>query len=116
MEVGKLIYDRLLGAPSHLKLRTAMEGMEKPEKPAIDLYGKILLVRSKKELPKDIDRTKSKANRKKINLPVTDCVDDPTYEDDVPANLKVPSSYVRYVRRVGNEADISVEYNMDGAD
>jgi hypothetical protein len=87
--------------------------MTAPEKPPLDLYQKILVIRSKKELPKEADKNKSKAGRKKINLPVTDCVDDPTYENDLLANYKVPSSYVRYVRRVGNEADMSVDYNVD---
>jgi hypothetical protein len=94
-----------------------MTGTDKAiEKPALDLHGKILLIRSKKELPKGLDKSKSKGSRKKINLPVTDCADDPNYEKDVPANYQVPSSYVRYVRRVGNEADMSVDYNMDLSD
>ena len=78
-----------------------------------DINGQLLLIRSAKEVPKSKKSTESK---KKINLPVTDCREDPDYEKNVKPTYQIPKSYVRYVRKVGDETDMALDYCMDMKD
>ena len=78
-----------------------------------DIIGQLLLIRSAKEVPKSKKSTESK---KKINLPVTDCREDPDYEKNVKPTYQIPKSYVRYVRKVGDETDMALDYCMDMKD
>jgi hypothetical protein len=51
--------------------------------------------------------------KKKINIPITDVTIDQEYEKMVNSNFIVPKSYIHYSRRIGDETDITLNYNLD---
>ena len=41
---------------------------------------------------------------------------DPDYEKNVTATFELPNSYLRHSKKIADEADIGVDYNMDDQD
>lgn len=56
------------------------------------------------------------APKKKLNIPTCDVKTDDAYDANVKASFKQPQCYVRYVRKVGDESDMSADYFMDRDD
>lgn len=54
--------------------------------------------------------------KKKVNIPICDVGVDPDYEKNVPATFLLPNSYLRHSKKIGDEIDISIDYNMDSQD
>ena len=54
--------------------------------------------------------------KKKLNIPVGDVTIDNDYEKNVAASFTLPTSYVRYVKRIGLDDDPTVDYNIEDDD
>ena len=54
--------------------------------------------------------------KKKINIPICDVKIDEGYDKNVEPSFKLPSSYIRYVKKLGDEPDITTDYFMDKED
>ena len=54
--------------------------------------------------------------KKKINIPICDVKIDEDYDKNVKPSFKLPSSYIRYVKKLGDEPDITTDYFMDKED
>ena len=51
-----------------------------------------------------------------MNIPICDVATDQDYDRNVKDNFILPPSYVRHSKKIGDEADISIDYNMDDQD
>ena len=51
-----------------------------------------------------------------MNIPICDVGVDPDYEKNVSATFQLPNSYLRHSKKIGDEVDISIDYNMDSQD
>jgi len=58
----------------------------------------------------------AKSKKTKFNIPITDVSIDKDYEANLRALYSLPTSYVRYTRRVGDEADMATDYNLEVED
>ena len=58
----------------------------------------------------------SKTKKTKFNIPITDVSVDKDYEANLRALYSLPTSYVRYARRIGDEADMATDYNLEVED
>ncbi len=54
--------------------------------------------------------------KKKLNIPIGDVDIDGDYEKNVAPNFVLPGNFIRHTRRVGDEADLLLDYVMDDAD
>ena len=54
--------------------------------------------------------------KKQFNIPTGDVKLDAEYDSIVKSSFQLPASYVRHVRRIGDEADITIDYNMETED
>jgi hypothetical protein len=55
--------------------------------------------------------------RKKLNIPVTDIGQDHKYDDDnVFTPFVLPASYVRHIKIMGDEADLTIDYCIEDED
>lgn len=54
--------------------------------------------------------------KKKFNIPIGDVTIDDDYEKNVTASFVLPTSYVRYIKRIGLEDDPTVDYNVEDED
>ena len=59
------------------------------------------------------EKAASKSKKTKFNIPITDVTIDKDYETNLRAIYTMPTSYVRYVRKIGDEADIATDYNLE---
>ena len=51
-----------------------------------------------------------------MNIPICDVATDHDYEKNVTAVFELPNSYLRHSKKIADEADIGVDYNMDDQD
>ena len=51
-----------------------------------------------------------------LNIPIGEVVIDANYEKEVSPDFALPSSYVKHQRKIGDEADASIEYVVDRED
>ena len=54
--------------------------------------------------------------KKKLNIPIGDVLIDPDYEKNIPPTFVLPESFVRHTKRIGDEQDITIDYNMEDDD
>lgn len=54
--------------------------------------------------------------RRKINIPICDVLKDDEYDKIIKPTFHLSTSYVRHVRHIGDEADITIDYNIERAD
>jgi hypothetical protein len=56
--------------------------------------------------------------KKKLNIPVTDIVQDVKYDDDnaFASAFVLPASYVRHIKIMGDDADITMDYCIEDED
>ena len=54
--------------------------------------------------------------KKKVNIPTCDVGVDLDYEKNVSPTFALPSSYLRHSKKIGDDIDISIDYNMDEQD
>lgn len=56
--------------------------------------------------------------KKKLNIPVTDIAQDKKYDDEsaFSAPFVLPTSYVRHIKIMGDEADITLDYCIEDED
>ena len=54
--------------------------------------------------------------KKKVNIPICDVAVDNDYEKNVTATFELPNGYIRHSKKIGDEPDISIDYNMDDLD
>ena len=85
----------------------------------IDVTKKMPLLR---KLPKS-DKNENKpikmapVVRKVINIPICDVTVDADYETNIRPDYTIPASYVRHVRKIGDEGgDMTVAYNLEADD
>lgn len=98
----------------------------------LDIYKRLQVVRTIEDLIYDEDAgtfEKSKAMesdffkatsvvKKKLNIPVTDIAQDYKYDDDnaFSSAFVLPASYVRHIKIMGDEADMTVDYCIEDED
>mmetsp|Transcript_24261 Transcript_24261/g.40506 ORF Transcript_24261/g.40506 Transcript_24261/m.40506 type:complete len:152 (-) Transcript_24261:32-487(-) len=54
--------------------------------------------------------------KKALNIPICDVSVDNDYSKDVSPVFKLPKSYVKHLKKIGDEIDISLDYVVDKAD
>jgi hypothetical protein len=54
--------------------------------------------------------------KKPINIPIGDFTIDSDYEKNVLPNFKLPPSFVRHTKKIGDERDIAADYVMEDDD
>ena len=54
--------------------------------------------------------------KKKFNIPVGDVNNDDDYNKNVTPSFILPTSYVRYIKRIGIEDDPTIDYNVEDDD
>jgi hypothetical protein len=54
--------------------------------------------------------------KKKLNIPICDVLIDPDYEAIIKADYVQPQNYVRHTKKIGNEPDMTVDYNIEEED
>lgn len=55
-------------------------------------------------------------NKKVLNIPVGDVVEDAEYNTYVAANFTIPTSFVRHTKKIGDEPDITIDYCIEDED
>jgi len=80
----------------------------------LDPNKKLALVRDTRSIP-HFD-AQAAQQRKVINIPICETSLDADYEKNVAPTFVLPSSYLRYVRRIGDETDVTIDYNMEQED
>jgi hypothetical protein len=55
-------------------------------------------------------------SKKKLNIPICDVLVDPEYETIVAPTYQQPSNYLRHVKKIGDEPDVSTDYNIEDED
>jgi enhancer of polycomb-like protein len=56
------------------------------------------------------------APKRKLNIPVGDVSTDPDYEKIVKPNYILSNSYLKYMKKIGDDEDVSIDYNMEDED
>lgn len=51
--------------------------------------------------------------KKKVNIPICDTRVDADYDNIVKPTFQLPQSYIRHIRRIGDEADVSADCIVD---
>ena len=54
--------------------------------------------------------------KKPLNIPIGDVALDGDYNKDVPASFRLPSNYVKHIKKIGDEVDVSFDYIIDDDD
>lgn len=54
--------------------------------------------------------------KRSLNIPICEVTYDAEYEREVRPTYELPASYVKHVKKVGGEADLSLEYIADRDD
>ena len=54
--------------------------------------------------------------KKRFNIPVGDVNNDDDYDKNVPPSFVLPTSYVRYIKRIGIDDDPTIDYNVEDDD
>jgi len=54
--------------------------------------------------------------KKPLNIPIGDVTLDGDYNKDVPASFRLPSNYVKHIKKIGDEVDVSFDYIIDDDD
>jgi hypothetical protein len=54
--------------------------------------------------------------KKAFNIPIGDVTLDPDYNKDISPTFRLPAVYVKYIKKIGDEADISLDYVIDSED
>lgn len=91
---------------------------------AVDVSIKLPVVRSFADIPqfaKDPAAASESLKllsvvKKSFNIPICDVKLDPDYDTFVKSTFRLPASYLRHVRRIGDEADVSIDYNVEQED
>ena len=55
-------------------------------------------------------------NRKTLNIPICDVNVDQDYNKDVAPSFTLPTIYIKHQKRIGDEADVSLDYVIDKED
>ena len=62
-------------------------------------------------------KSKEQASKnKKLNIPIGDCTVDLEYDSIVKPDFVLPTSYIRYTKKIGDDKDISIDYCIDDDD
>ena len=79
---------------------------------------KMRVIRSLTSLPQTALDSMPKATvvKKKVNIPICDTRVDADYDNIVKPTFQLPQSYIRHIRRIGDEADVSVDCIVDQDD
>lgn len=54
--------------------------------------------------------------KKVLNIPICDVTVDHDYNKDISATFKLPASYVKHIKKIGDETDVTIEYVLDKED
>ena len=87
--------------------------MKKKESKFTDYFRKLPLIRTcdAGEALQPMNVTK-----KNLNIPICDVSIDTDYEKNIQPNFQLSSSFVRLTKKIGDEPDISIDYNMEDED
>lgn len=55
-------------------------------------------------------------NKKKLNIPVCDVLNDSEYGSIISTDFVLPQNYVRHAKKIGDEEDVTIDYNADEQD
>lgn len=55
-------------------------------------------------------------SKKKLNIPVCNVQNDLEYHTIVTADYVIPQNYVRHAKKIGDEDDVTIDYNADEKD
>jgi hypothetical protein len=55
-------------------------------------------------------------SKKRLNIPVCDVAIDTDYDKLIPPNFKLATEFVRHTKKIGDEADISIDYILEDED
>ena len=92
-------------------MKKIVKGIDPP-----NIFHKIPVIRTD-DTEAGIEQSKAiNVEKKKFNIPVGDVTVDDDYEKNVPATYILPTSYVRYVKRIGIDDDTTVDYNIEDED
>lgn len=87
-----------------------------PEGPKMDIHKKINLLKDHHEdFEKHIAHIKHQP-RKPINIPICDVRIDHDYNEHVSATYTPPISYVKYIKSIGDDMDLTIDYHADADD
>lgn len=93
--------------------------MKKKDKNVLDPLKKVSLVRFPVEsIQSSLDNPLMSAPKKirKLNIPICDVLIDNEYEKNVQPNFKLPTSFIRHTKKIGDEPDVTIDYNMEDDD
>ena len=84
----------------------------------MDNNTKLRLIRSLSSLPQSVRESLPVSNvvKKKVNIPICDTHVDGDYDSIVSPTFQLPQNYIRHVRRIGDEVDVTMDYNIDADD
>ena len=93
---------------------TDKANFKKNEKSEIDVNLKLPIIRSVEgSLFKDHLHVVA-PSKKVLNIPIGDVLPETDYDTNVSPTFIIPTSYVRYTKKMGDEIDVSVDYFMEG--
>lgn len=93
--------------------------------PIVDSHRKLQLIKSIQEFQDLVNNTSTElvqtirpnpVSKKPINIPICDIREDEEYNNKTVTNYHLPVSYVKYVKNISDENDLTVDYNVDTED
>ncbi len=109
--------------PKALSTASAAPPTDPP--PIVDSHKKLQLIKSIQEFQDLVNNTSTElvqtirpslVSKKPINIPICDIREDEEYSNKTVTNYHLPVSYVKYVKNISDENDLTVDYNVDTED
>lgn len=83
----------------------------------VDFHQKFPVIRTIEEINNAKDKSSSTVKIKKgLSIPICDITIDQDYDKHVKANFTLPCSYLKYSKKLGDEVNITIDYNIDQDD
>lgn len=96
--------------------QSTKEQNAQPEGPKMDVHQKITLLKDHHDdFEQHIAHIKHQP-RKPINIPICDVRIDHDYNEHVAANYTPPISYVKYIKSIVDDTDLTIDYHADADD
>jgi hypothetical protein len=92
------------------------EAPSSSEGPTVDVHKKLLVIKSHQPIfEQHISHIKNQP-KKPVNIPLCEVTLDQDYDENVSATYNLPVGYVKYVKNIGEEVDLTVDYHADVED
>ncbi|KAJ1424850.1 hypothetical protein B484DRAFT_480448, partial [Ochromonadaceae sp. CCMP2298] len=89
--------------------------MKKSER-KLETHRRIPVIRSASSVISNVLIDKPVAAKKALNIPICDVTNDKDYDKEVSADFQLPPSYVKHIKKIGDEVDASLDYVIDKDD